>query len=83
MWSRLAVLLNDARFAQAAERANRYLMARHDITNSNPAVRGGLAGSWPVWGAYGRCMVLNWATKFFLDALLARHTGTPRPAGTL
>jgi hypothetical protein len=27
-------------------------------------------GSWPVWGDYGRLTVLNWATKFFVDALL-------------
>ena len=53
------------------ERLNRYLMARHDITNANPAIRGGVAGSWPVGGDYGRFKVLNWATKFFLDSLLA------------
>jgi uncharacterized protein YyaL (SSP411 family) len=72
VWSQLASLARSPRFAEAAERANRYLMARHDISSSNPSIRGGMAGSWPVWGEYGRFKVLNWATKFFTDALLAR-----------
>ena len=37
-----------------------------------PGVRGGIKGSWPVGGAYGAYEVLNWATKFFVDALM-RH----------
>ena len=44
-------------------------MARHDISSADPAIRGGLAGSWPV-DEYGRLMVLDWATKFLIDALL-------------
>jgi len=79
VWSQLAALRGDACFAHAAERANRYLMARHDITNTNPAVRGGVLGSWPVHGAYGRFKVLNWATKFFLDALLIRQPTAHAP----
>jgi hypothetical protein len=76
VWSQLAALRGGPRFAEAAERANRYLMARHDISSPDPCIRGGLAGSWPVWGEYGRFKVLNWATKFFTDALLAR---APQP----
>jgi len=45
-------------------------MARHDITSVDPAIRGGLAGSWPLWAEYGRLTVLSWATKFLIDALL-------------
>jgi len=40
------------------------------VDRQDPAIRGGLAGSWPTWGEYGRFLVLNWATKFLLDALL-------------
>jgi hypothetical protein len=78
VWSQLAALTDDNHFAQAADRANRYLMARHDITNPDLSIRGGVAGSWPVWGDYGRFKVLNWATKFFVDALLARSAITPK-----
>ena len=55
---------------QAVSKANQYLMARHDITSQDPAMRGGAAGFWPVWGTYGRYHILNGATKFFVDALL-------------
>ena len=51
-------------------------MARHDITSVDPAIRGGLAGSWPVWAPYGRLMVLAWATKFFIDAVLAEQANS-------
>ena len=72
VWSQLAMLLGLQAFADAADLANRYLMGHHDITSPNPAIRGGLPGSWPTWGDYGRFKVLNWATKFFVDALVLR-----------
>jgi uncharacterized protein YyaL (SSP411 family) len=68
--SKLATQTGDTRYRDAARRINRYLMARHDVSSADPAIRGGLAGSWPVHGDYGRLMVLNWATKFLIDALL-------------
>jgi hypothetical protein len=69
VWSELANLAGKHKYREAAGRANRYLMARHDISSPDPSIRGGLAGSWPVWGDYGRFRILNWATKFFIDAL--------------
>ena len=51
-------------------RVNDYLCRHHDVTSTDPAIRGGVAGSWPVSGDYGPYKVLNWATKFFVDALL-------------
>lgn len=72
VWSELERLTGDRKYGKAAELANRYLMARHDISSPDPSIRGGLAGSWPVWGEYGKFMILNWATKFFTDALLMR-----------
>lgn len=70
VWSRLHGLTGEDRYREAAARVNRYLMARHDVTSPDPAIRGGVPGSWPVWGDYGRLTILNWATKFFVDALL-------------
>ncbi len=32
--------------------------------------RGGIKGSFPVNGAYGRYQYLNWAAKFFMDSLM-------------
>ncbi len=70
VWSQLAEVTGDARYREARRLANRYLMARHNITSDDPAFRGGVFGSWPFWGSYGRNKVLNWAVKFFLDGLL-------------
>ncbi len=72
VWSELEHLDGDSSFGAAADQVNRYLMARHDVSNSDPSIRGGVPGSWPVWGSYGRHRILNWATKFFADALLMR-----------
>lgn len=69
VWNTLYSLTGDARYRDAARVVNRYLMAHHDIRNDDPRLRGGLAGSWPVTAEYGRLYVLNWATKFLVDAL--------------
>lgn len=69
VWSDLFRLTGDDSYRTAAHRVNRYLLARHDIRNPDPRLRGGLPGSWPVWGDYGRLSILNWATKFLVDAL--------------
>ncbi len=85
VFSELEQQTGDRRYAHAAEVANRYLMARHDISNRDPSLRGGVAGSWPVWAwrSYGKLHVLNWATKFFVDALLLRSTPRQAMASTV
>jgi len=76
VWSELYQFAGHPIYREGAQRINRYLMLRHDMTSPYPDIRGGLTGSWPVWGDYGQYMVLNWATKFFVDAMLAeKHLG--------
>jgi hypothetical protein len=69
VWSQLYQLTKEEKYRSAVQVVNRYLMAHHDIRNLDSRLRGGLPGSWPVWGAYGRLQILNWATKFLVDAL--------------
>jgi hypothetical protein len=69
VWGRLFELTGEARYREAMQRATRYLMQRHDVDNADLRLRGGVPGSWPVWGDYGRMRVLNWATNFFVEAL--------------
>ncbi|MFA6146781.1 MAG: hypothetical protein WC899_01045 [bacterium] len=38
--------------------------------SSNPDIHGGIEGSEPIHGNYGRFEVLNWAVKFFMEALM-------------
>ena len=69
VWSELFRLTGEEKYREGVRRVNRYLMARHDIRNPDDRLRGGVTGSWPVWGEYGRLSVLSWATKFLVDAL--------------
>jgi hypothetical protein len=73
-WGQLFQLTGDSRYRDAMTRANRYLMRHHDVDNPDPRIRGGVPGSWPVWGAYGRLRILNWATNFFAEALLLERS---------
>jgi hypothetical protein len=82
VWSQLFLLTQDQKYRSGVELVNRYLMARHDIRNADPRLRGGLAGSWPVWGGYGRLQILNWATKFLLDALTLEKVIRGQTMGT-
>jgi uncharacterized protein YyaL (SSP411 family) len=74
VWGRLFQLTGSAAYRDAMQRANRFLMRRHDIDNPDPRLRGGVPGSWPVWGDYGRLQILNWATNFFVEALLLQKS---------
>jgi len=49
-----------------------FLKRARNRRSREPGVRGGIKGSWPVGGDYGAYEVLNWASKFFADALM-RH----------
>lgn len=59
----------ERRYLDAARRLNGYV--RRTVATSGPAhVRGGVKGSFPVDGDYGRWAYLNWAAKFCIDANL-------------
>ncbi len=68
--SKLYRIKKEEIYKLSAKRLNEYLMRHHDISSTDDSIRGGLAGSWPVSGEYGRFRILNWATKFLIDALL-------------
>lgn len=59
----------EAAYRDAAKRCNRFV--RRTIRLDGPDdLRGGVKGSFPVDGHYGRWEYLNWAAKFFIDAQL-------------
>ncbi len=70
VWGDLYRLTGQEKYRLGVQQVNRYLMARHDVRNQDDRLRGGVPGSWPTWGDYGRLSVLSWATKFLVDALL-------------
>lgn len=66
-WLRLHALTGERAFRDAACRANAF--ARRTIAISgDPDIIGGVKGSFPVNGHYGRYEFLNWAAKFSIDA---------------
>ncbi len=71
-WMRLAVITGDPKWLEPVPAVLRFLKRTQNRHSTEPGVRGGIKGSWPVGGDYGAYEVLNWATKFFADALM-RH----------
>ncbi len=66
---KLAELTGNEVLREAAENLVRFV-ASTQITDGPPSVRGGIAGSWPIYGAYLPYAYPNWAAKFFVDALM-------------
>jgi hypothetical protein len=70
VWARLYERTRQPMYRRAALRALDYVMRRQDIHSGNPDVRGAIKGSQPIWGRYAPLTFPNWATKFFVDAML-------------
>ncbi len=69
-WTRLAQITGEEGFRNNARSALDYLKTCQKLDASDSAVRGGIAGSSPIWGDYSRFEYPNWAAKFFADALM-------------
>jgi hypothetical protein len=66
-WFMLAEYTGDQAYIAAARSANSFV--RRTMTpEGDPGVVGGVRGSWPISGAYGRYQFLCWAAKFMIDA---------------
>jgi hypothetical protein len=80
VWDRLASLdakeAGAARFREAADRALAHALSTQHL-DGDEGVRGGVPGSFPIWGGYGTYEYLNWAAKFLADALLGRVANVP------
>jgi len=70
IWARCYQRTGEPLFKEAAVRSLRYVMGWQDVTAPNENVRGAIKGSQPVWGRYSPMTFPNWATKFFIDALI-------------
>ena len=73
VWSRLDALQPALAWSRPAQAALDYLKRTQNRTSRDPGLRGGIKGSAPVTGGYGRLQTLSWATKFTVDALLRRR----------
>jgi hypothetical protein len=82
IWLRVAKHLQDTAYLLAAQRAIGFLASVQDLRARDGGVRGGIAGAYPIFGDYGRFEYLNWAAKFFADAVMMENHGAlnARPA---
>jgi len=69
-WAVLAVSCGAVEFAHHARLALAYLKRHHRVAARDAVIRGGIAGSYPIWGAYERFCYPAWAVKFFADAIM-------------
>jgi hypothetical protein len=68
-WLMLYRYTGEIRYRDAGYAVNRYI--RRTIRITGPAdICGGVKGSFPIFGTYGRYQYLSWACKFFIDANL-------------
>jgi hypothetical protein len=70
VWWKLGRALGEPELCERARAATRFVMRSQNRAAPEPGVAGGIRGSFPCDGDYGRYEVLNWATKFFADALM-------------
>lgn len=79
VWAKQHQLTGNPAYRDAAQRSLRYVMQRLRPNDPHPGVRGGVAGSFPVYGRYAPMSYPNWAAKFFLDAALLQRCWAPEP----
>lgn len=70
IWSRLFQITGRDNYRSGMIRVNKYLRSVQLLKAGNRDVYGGMGGSDPIHGGYGRFEILNWPVKFFIDALM-------------
>jgi len=78
-WIRCAQAAGAVELRAKARTALSFLKRAQRLDERDEVARGAIAGSAPIWGAYSRFEFPNWAAKFFADALLMDHDGSPVP----
>ncbi len=70
-WLKIFRETNENKFLLGSEKMNSFLVAKQNRTLSGTNnTKGAITGSFPVWGRYENFSCPNWATKYFVDALL-------------
>jgi folate-dependent phosphoribosylglycinamide formyltransferase PurN len=73
IWLHMYEEHGDPRLLNAALKSIDIVKAAQPMNAADPGVRGGIAGSQPVWGEYISHAFPNWAAKYFIDSLLAKQ----------
>jgi len=70
IWQKLFIITKDKKFLDAAKKINNYMKTRQNLNSSNPGIKGGIPGAFPIYGWYAPFCFTNWAVKFFVDSLM-------------
>jgi hypothetical protein len=73
----------DKRYLNAGLNLLDDVAATQDVTSPAKPYYGGIKGSYPIYGRYAPLQYPNWATKFFIDALLAKQRALNAPTDRL
>ena len=65
----------DIAFASIGRAILRDLSVIQDHASPYPESHGGISGSQPLWGDYNALAYINWAAKFYMDALMLSELG--------
>ena len=74
IWGRLYQITGQPEYLEGMKRTNAALRKIQILHTDHPGLYGGISGSMPIHGAYGRFEILNWAVKFFLDAQMLERS---------
>lgn len=69
VWFRLAQVTGERRWFQRGVALTEQVK-RTQVLAGDPNIVGGIKGSQPIYGWYGKYQYLNWAAKFYADALM-------------
>ena len=75
---RLSKIRENEFYLKTADRLVNFLKALQLHNSKDPNMNGAIAGSFPLLGGYMTAGYPNWATKYFLDALLLQETNSGR-----
>jgi hypothetical protein len=64
---------NEAQFLEAGHRLTSFVKATQLLASTNKSMVGAIAGSYPILGEYMVGGYPNWATKYFIDALMLQR----------
>ncbi len=76
VWSLLYLQFKDKKYRIGVKSINKFLKSLNRINYPSKNIRGSMAGSFPIYGdllknkGYCRMTLINWAVKFYIDALL-------------
>jgi len=71
IWLKLHGLTGNKTYLKAAHRMIVFLKKTQNCTTTHPGLRGGIKGSFPCDGEFGRYQTLSAGSKYFIDSLLS------------